>query len=65
MKELTPEQESHIGDDVYHEKKIIEELLKETKYKVIPINPARFDQLLKGIGRRKLGKTIIKVKGGL
>jgi len=60
MKELTPEQESHIGDDVYHE-----ELLKETKYKVIPINPARFDQLLKGIGRRKLGKTIIKVKGGL
>jgi len=65
MKELTPEQEDLIGDDVYHEKKIIEELLKETKYKVIPINPARFDQILKGIGRRKLGKTIIKVKGGL
>jgi len=47
------------------DKKIIEGILKETKYKVIPINPARFDQLLKGIGRRKLGKTIIKVKGGL
>ena len=65
MKELTPEQESHIGDDVYHEKKIIEGLLKETKYKVIPISPDRFDQIVKGIGRRKLGKTIIKVKGAI
>jgi len=46
-------------------KKIIEGILKETKYKVIPIDPARFDQILKGIGRRKLGKTTIKVKRGL
>ena len=47
------------------DKKIIEGILKETKYKVIPINPIRFDQLLKGIGRRKLGKVTTKTKGGL
>ena len=38
---------------------------EEKEYKTIPINPARFDQIVKGIGRRKLGKTIIKVKGGM
>jgi len=31
----------------------------------IPINPNRFDQIVKGIGRRKLGKIKIKVNGGL
>ena len=46
-------------------KKIIEGLLKETKYKVIPINPDRFDQILKGIGRRKFGKVTTKVKGAI
>ena len=28
----------------------------------IPINPILFDKILKGIGRRKLGKTIKKIK---
>ena len=39
--------------------------IKKEEYKHIPINPIRFDLIVKGIGRRKLGKTIIKVKGGL
>ena len=36
------------------EKKIIEGFLKEMKCKVIPINPDRFDRILKKIGRKKL-----------
>jgi len=54
MKELTPEQESLIGDDAYHEKKLAEDIAKEEKkYKKIPIDPKRFDQILIKIGRKK------------
>ena len=53
--ELTPEQESLIGDDAYHEKKLAEDIAKEEKqYKKIPINHERFDRILKKIGRKKL-----------
>jgi len=53
--ELTPEQESLIGDDAYHEKKLEEEIAKKIKKcKVIPINSDRFDRILKKIGRKKL-----------
>ena len=58
MEELTKEQEDQIHDLPHHEKK---SCINGT----IPIDPDRFDQIVKGIGRRKLGKTIIKVKGGL
>jgi len=62
---LTPEQEDLICE-ANQEKKLEEEIAKKIKKcKVIPINPERFDQILKGIGRRKLGKTTIKVKRGL
>jgi len=55
MKELTPEQESLIGDDAYHEKKLAEDIAKEKKqYKKIPINPECFNRILKKIGRKKL-----------
>ena len=51
---LTPEQESLIGDDAYHEKKLMEEIAKEKKqYKKIPINSDRFNQILIKIGRKK------------
>jgi len=55
MNKLTLEQESLIGDDAYHEKKLIEETEKnKKKYKTFPVNPKKFDQILKKIGRRKL-----------
>jgi len=38
---------------------------EEKEQKTIPINPARFDQILKGIGRRKFGKVTTKVKGAI
>ena len=52
MDKLTAEQESLIGDDQYHERKLMEE--EEKEHKTIPINPDRLDQILKRIGRRKL-----------
>lgn len=53
MVKLTPEQESTIGDDVYHEKKL-EELDKEKKkHKMFPVKPEHLDKILKKIGRRK------------
>ncbi|MCK4328289.1 hypothetical protein KAX02_00445 [candidate division WOR-3 bacterium] len=55
MKELTPEQESLIGDNVYHERKLEEDISKEKKkHKTFPVNPDRLDQILRKIGRRKL-----------
>ena len=54
MDKLTLEQESLIGDDAYHEKKLEEEIAKKIKKcKVIPINPDRFNQILIKIGRKK------------
>jgi hypothetical protein len=53
MKELTPEQESQIGDDAYHEKQLRESEKKSKVVGRIPINPERFDQILIKIGRKK------------
>jgi len=65
MDKLTAEQESMIGDDAYHEKKLREEEEKENKKhsKIvgrIPIDPDRFDQILERIGWKKVngGKKI-------
>jgi len=50
----SPEQESLIGDDAYHEKKLEEEIAKKIKKcKVIPIDPERFNLILKKTGRKK------------
>jgi len=55
--ELTPEQESLIGDDAYHEKKLAEDIVKgEKQYKKIPINHELFEQILIKIGRKKWRK---------
>jgi len=68
MVKLTPEQESHIGDDVYHEKKIEEDIAKEKSFKItgkIPIRHETFLQIKRNVGRMKLGKnTNTKKYGG-
>jgi len=49
-------------------KKLTEAIAKKKSFRItgkIPIDSDRFDQIVKGIGRRKLGKTTIKVKRGL
>ena len=55
---LTPEQESLIGDDVYHEKKIEEDIVKSAKVTGrIPIGQDKLDQILINVGRKKHANT--------
>jgi hypothetical protein len=61
-RELTPKQEDLIGDDAYHERK-----LREWEEKHIPIDPDRFDKILKIVGRKKLdyGEKLADLKKDL
>ena len=59
---LTKEQEDQIHDLPHHDKKVEKSFtITNTKW----IDPNLFDQIVKGIGCRKFGKTTKKVKGGL
>jgi len=53
MCELTPEQESQIGDDAYHEKRLMETEKKSKVVGRIPIDPKDLNRILINIGRKK------------